>query len=298
MNSSVLTNLITKMIIQFHLPQETWWAIGFVVTASMLIGLWSQSQALKEWRRPTLILVCLSPAFVISMTTIGHYDLISISGMLLVVSTRKQHWILIGAMLAVVGNPEQSLVAAIALAVLVWGLGYDRFKRSSVTYIGVAVIGFVSTQIWQRASGSTGTRLFLLTDNLGDSLHKFFAIWPLAIYSWLGPLWIIVVIAVVGLNKRQAVFATVAVIAIPAIASIVTTDGTRVFVVTGLASLIVLTKFAFETRWSRTPPSAALLGLLVVALLIFPATNGFPRGELLRLPYLVLMEKFLGQSLN
>jgi hypothetical protein len=38
MNSSVLTNLITKMIIQFHLPQETWWAIGFVVTASMLIG--------------------------------------------------------------------------------------------------------------------------------------------------------------------------------------------------------------------------------------------------------------------
>jgi hypothetical protein len=125
-------------------------------------------------------------------------------------------------------------------------------------------------------SGATNTRLFELTDLLGKSLHNFFAIWPLAGYSWLGPLWILVLVALVGLNKRQAVFAAVAVIAIPAIASVATFDGTRVFVVTGFASLVVLTKFSFETRWRRTSPSAMLLGLLAMALLILPATNVFP----------------------
>ncbi len=144
LSSSVLTNLITKLIIQLHLPRETWWAIGLIITASMLFGLWGQTKALAEWGRPTLIIICLSPAFVILMTNVGHYDFLAISGVLLMVSARKQLWILIGTMLAVTGNPEQSLVAAIALVILVWGLGYDRFKRTSQTYIGVAVIGFVS----------------------------------------------------------------------------------------------------------------------------------------------------------
>lgn len=172
--------------------------------------------------------------------------------------------IAIGATLAVLSSPEHAFVSALCLMLLVHALGDDQSPHRARIYLAISTVGFVAVQVWQRVAGGTGSRLDRLLDvsvTGSHSLQGFLQLWPLSVYSWLGPLWIIVLLAASELRGRRGLTAILAVVVVPAFFTIITLDGTRVFVSIGLVPLVVLIRSSFETRWRRHQPSDRLLGL-------------------------------------
>lgn len=133
--------------------------IGAALLSATLIGVWRVASHLGVWSRPTMILVCLSPAFATSLMLIGHYDIFIIAGSLVVVCSRRPVLIATGATIAVLGNPEQVLVSAICLVIVAYALDRDRWRTPSLIFVAAGIVGFLVTQVWLHISGATGSRL-------------------------------------------------------------------------------------------------------------------------------------------
>jgi hypothetical protein len=99
------------------------------------------------------------------------------------------------------------------------------------------------------------------------------------------------------MTRRQAILVAISVIGIPAAFTIITLDGTRVFVSVGLAPSIALIAWAYNPKWKATDPSTRLLGLLLVCLVVFPTIVVLPDPTgYLRLPYREGLDFILGKS--
>lgn len=269
--------------------QLFWWVLGTLMIIAMLMGLWRAIRPLGPWARPALVLIALSPAFVMMIQTVGHNDMFMLAGSLLVVLARRRPLIVLGAILAALGNPEHALISALCLTLVSFAVDRDRLRWRTAAYLGVSAVIFIGVQVWQRVEGSSGSRLQRLLDLSGTTLpsvRAFLDGWPIAIYSWLGPLWIVVVLILWSLRERRAMLAALAVIIIPGLCTIVTLDGTRVFVSIGLAALVALIAGTFRLQWSGRPPTARLLGAMLAALVVFPAIFVVAHDQrYVRLPY-------------
>ena len=191
-------------------------------------------------------------------------------------------------------------MSAICLLIVAYALDRDRWRTPSLIFLAAGIVGFLVTQVWLHISGATGSRLQQLLDLSGtgsDSIRNFLSGWPLAVYSWLGPLWIVVLLAFIGMTRRQAILVAISVIGIPAAFTIITLDGTRVFVSVGLAPSIALITWAYSQKWKASDPSPLILGLLVVCLVVFPTIVVLPDPTgYLRLPYREGLDFILGKS--
>lgn len=268
-------------------PSDTTWWIGALVAWLATIGfLLVAVRRFELWGRLMVVAIAVSPAFSVSLTLIGHYDLFLIWGTLLVVLSRNRVLLAVGVLLAVLGNPQASLVAGIALSITAVGLGNRRLVFRGIALASVAVVAVIGIFLWFLLAGSSVDRFSTVTqDALGlSTLRNFGGIWPLAIYAFFGPLWLVMLIAWSSLRRVQLLLVLVGTVGLPLVATLVTWDGTRVFVAVGLASLIAALEHSWKMRWSHFPVSDTLLGGAVLILILSPSVI-VDSGGLLRLPY-------------
>jgi len=260
-----------------------WWAVAVVLSGAVALALALALRRLKDWWRVTLVVALLSPAFGVVVGLVGHYDLFTIAGSVVVGVARHRVVVVLGALLACLGNPEQMVVAAVALGIVSLGL---RPLRARALLTGLVVV------LWNlglRLLHSTdNARLGLLTDPgmLMTSLRRWLADWPLATWAFLGPLWILLAICLIDRSWRTRLAIVGGCVLAPAVASIVTLDGTRVFVATGLAALVGVISVTWRERWAAEPAGPHLLGFAVLCLAFIPAVIMLPSGAgLLHQPY-------------
>lgn len=215
---------------------------------------------------------------------VGAYDVHTFWGALLVALGGSPWTVLAGGALMGATNAEQGVLALVCGALVSWALpdaeGRRPDLRSTVRRFMPALVGLVAARVAVLAwFGQLGATVQGRSDAFGylwrDSLSNAVSLGGTGAYSWLGAGWVLVLVAL-WLLRRQPVrwlAAAVGLVAVPATATIVTLDGSRVFcLVSSVAVLVTLVRLVPridrpDGRWMRSGAAALLaFGLLLPAL--------------------------------
>lgn len=267
-----------------------WWVLGFILWLVAFGGSIFYLARFGALGRLIAIGVAASPAFAVTLSMLGHYDLWIIVGSAAVAVSTKRLLVAVGAVIATLGNPEQAVLSAIAVLLVAFAWGNRRAICSGAIFLSIATLGFVGVWFWvsQSTSGSrSGSYLGLI----GESMDSFVGLWPLAVYAWLGPLWIGVIFLLALLPRWwQRVVAFSGVIVLPGLMPMTTLDGTRVFVAVGTGALLSLVVHSLRGPLKDWKPSSGVLGGAAMIGLLLPSVV-VDTGATLRLPYLDWIEQ-------
>lgn len=260
-----------------------WWFVAGLGCLASLLALALALRRMQSWWRVTLVVVVLSPAFGVLVGLVGHYDLFTVAGSVVVVTARRHAVAAVGGVIACLGNPEQMAIAALALAIVSVALSGLRLRAGLLA--GVVLLWTLGLRLLH---GADSARLDLLVDRgmMLTSLRRWLADWPLATWAFLGPLWILLALCLTQRPWRARIAILAGCVVIPAVASILTLDGTRVFVATGIAALVGVVHLTWRERWSTHLADPSVLGVAMLGLLFLPALVMLPSGAgLLHQPY-------------
>jgi hypothetical protein len=268
--------------------KEAWWYLHIAGTlllacvAGMLIARLMKD---SKQRRAAAILLMLSPAPIVLLQLVGHYDLFTLFGGILLGLAPSWPYALLSGLLVGFSHGEQGVVMAAATAAVGTGLRID-FKTRIAAFVAACGAARLFVWCWFAAyDWSVRDRAALLDYHLARSVLGFLRASTAALYTWYGPLWIVILAALwAQRHDRRSLLALVAgLIVIPGLATVVTLDGTRVFICCALPGLCWLLRelLTQRTRWSQTLPVYALTGIIVIAAPFLPAYMAWRWGRLL-----------------
>jgi hypothetical protein len=228
-------------------------AVGLVAVGLVLLPM----RLLPDIRgRVVALVVVASPMFTVLVHEIGRYDVwIIAGGVILALASRL--WVVgLGALLAVLGNPDQALALSVCLLLVAASPSLSWLRPRAYTVVGVVGLGWLAGQFWFAAYGKLEvTRLGLMGRILGlggeaspadeiltgrfssssswltGQLESLFTSLPLLVFSWFGVFWLIAIYLVWVQRGSGRWLAGLGLVALPAvIASVFGIDGTREFV--------------------------------------------------------------------
>lgn len=224
-------------------------------------------------RRAFLILVLASATATSSLfLSVGKYDVITFLGAVIFALSRSLPGSLLGALIMVSGNPEQTVVAAAALLLLSFASEFRDIRlRASLALVGSLAI-WALVQLWFSASGMPAGRVQLLPEFLSESIARVVAFPGTALWSWLNAGWLVVLAIILTAAKPSRKWIVTALIVIPGLATVITADGGRVFGLIVLPAYLTAGVWLGRTVLSNPRSHPHLVGAFVCALLILPVT--------------------------
>lgn len=225
------------------------------------------------------------PLVYVEGSILGHYDLWLIGGSLLVVLAPSAWGAGAGILLACVGHPQQALVASVALlGTSVLLPGRPRLKRA-VAFAACAMVAVVAAEAWLAVLNVRSKTGSLDPQGILFGLRLFLGSWPITVYSFLGPLWLLLVVALVTVPRRLR-WAVLPALLVPLAATLITLDMTRIFVATATAALTLFLREVWVRHWRDEGPPAGSLAVIAVLALLLPAVVVYPEpAGYVRLPY-------------
>ena len=289
-----------------HLDHSVWtWNAGYIAAtlAAMVAA------AIIVLRRPTprhrvaLILLACSPLPAVMLYGIGRYDLFLVTGSALVALGRRWWLVVLGALIACSSNPEQSIVAAACLLLVSMAPRFRAKLRDALIFGGIAILNWAAVSVWYAANDVDGSRALLFPVWVAKSLQGFAEAFPLSPYSWFGALWLVVLFVVGSLHGPSRWWVVAGLFALPGLFTVLTLDGTRVFVcVVTAAALFVVHEQLHTIRHGevadvlpdpvRSGPDpgnvAAFAGIVTVAVLLLPSVYYYGFNGYIGVPWDIL----------
>lgn len=219
---------------------------------------------------------------------LGGYDIFTAIGVTLVALGGTPALLLLGGVILGATNVEQGVAAVVCGALVHWAIpptsGARISLRDVVSRFGVALIGLalarIAVLIWFHAVGATVQGRFGEFGRLlPASIENAVSLGGTGIYSWLGAGWIMVVVVLWQLHDHELgqheqpqrwIAAGFGLVILPALATVTTLDGSRVFgAVGGVALLVALVWFSEmsdrpERKWILECSAALMIfGILI-----------------------------------
>jgi len=274
----------------FQLTNTTMWIAAHIALTLIVIGmaLWLINRNFSADRSFMLLILAATTSMATVMISIGKYDIFTFAGGLLLILARSNWAVVLGALLLASGNPEQAILASLSLLVLSRSDVFGKYRTRSVIALSVSILAWISVQIWFWSAGLSTGRLALVSEYLGESLSNLLTAPLQEIWSWLGVGWVIVLAALILMKGKERIILAVALIAIPAAATVITADGARVFGAIVLPSFLALGIWLVTTKIQVSRYSKQAVGLFLILLILLPSTlekpgwyDGQIRGRLM-----------------
>lgn len=307
---------------------EQWqWVLlhGVVIAAVAGLTAWCLVERFPDrvGRRVAAVWLAVGAVPTVLLQKVGSYDPYTVAGCLLVVLGGRTGTAVVGGVLIGLTSAEQGAIGLMGAAVLVVILASDdtdrendadaagtggtgtaagggllgRLRRApagELLLVGLAALVVARVLLLASFSvrgGSVPSRTSVLGELLGDSLRNVATSGGVGVYAWFGLGWLVLALVwLVGHWDGRTMAAIVAVlVAGPVVATALTLDGTRVFVMVALPAFLVLLAWladrvsrldAADTAIvTRITVAALLVSPIVPALVTEPAGNpwfGFP----------------------
>jgi len=250
----------------------TQWVVLHAVLIAIALGVafYLISKAGPE-RRSFIILVLASATATSSLfVSIGKYDVITYLGAVLLALARTLPGAAVGALIMVSGNPEQAVVASLALVFLSLAPAFSDLRLRGLVAGAIAGTAWFGVQTWFRFSEMETGRAELLLEYLGQSLSQVIVSPGTSLWSWLNAGWLLVVFMTLSAPRSSMKWIIAGLVVIPGLATIVTADGARVFGLIVLpAYVIAALRFARAFR-PDSRPYRILIGSSLIALVVLP----------------------------
>lgn len=202
---------------------------------------------------------------------VGMYDVMTLIGAELVALGGRWWLEAIGAVIMSSGNPEQAMVASLALLCLSAVSIMRTKRRAGMIALGVTVATYVLGKLLIVAPGVTSRSGYLRSPIAGVEI--IIKDWPGSVWGWYGVLWIVVAGTFIALRGRDRLMLVVGLIVVPALATLVTYDWSRVFWFTSTTALLALLATLATRAQAGTLARGVLLGGLLL-LVVSPPDNG------------------------
>ena len=233
-------------------------------------------------------IVLISPIGMVLLNRIGQADVFVILGAAVIaISSPRIHWFILGTVIMLLGNPEQTVVSFLGLVILSLISSFKTWRRRAITGLLVSVTVFILLSILARSVGAKN-RLEYLPELLSASFYAFAANLPLSLYAAFGATWLIIFWVIAHLRKWDRLWFLVSLVALPLLVIMLTVDQTRVFVgVTTLSVLVTLTNYLPMFKdWLNTLGIQPVLAVVLLALLFLPIIDIWGSSGHARTPYL------------
>jgi hypothetical protein len=228
-------------------------------------------------------LFLLSPIGTVLFGDIGFYDVWVIGGAIVLVLGRSSPVRILGALILLGGNFELGCVALLAYSV--WTLSLDdrsRFRQTVIESALASGVIYGLLMIVYRNAPDPDSRGEWLLDQAKGSIVSAVNVLPLLLFSFFGLLWLLVARYVSGRSSNGSrVWAFLGLVAIPALFTILTLDGTRVFV--SIAAPATIAMIALRETLKQLGPIQLTRKNLLIAAALIPALQ-VHMGEIIN-PY-------------
>ncbi len=203
---------------------------------------------------------------------LGSYDCFVLFGLSLWALAKGRALWIIGALVAASSNPEQMLVGSLALILVTLAPPLNGFRTKAYALLGSSLAMMFFVTLWMSRSEIQESRLTLLTENLKTSILQFVRDLPYNVWGWYGVVWLLVLVTLVlSRSWRIRILLLIGMVVVPALATIVTLDGVRVFAMVSMPIALVLVVFISRRVTSDSANSQRYVGLYAVVFLITPA---------------------------
>lgn len=264
------------------------WNVGYLVAtlAALLLAVMLILSRPTPRRRLAVLILAASPLVTVMLFGIGRYDLFMITGSALVALSSRWWLVAFGALIAASSNPEQAVVSAMCLLLVSFAPRFAAKRRHALIFFGIALANWIAVALWFSYFDIESSRADMLPVWLLRSVQGFIEAFPLSLYSWFGPLWLLVLFVAGSLTGKSRWFVIAGMFLLPGALTIATLDGTRVFVsVVAATSLFVVHEqlhtirhgeiaelFPAPSRSGPDPGNAfALTGVIALMLLLLPS---------------------------
>jgi len=277
----------------------TFSVVGILLTIGSVaaIAYFANQRLAPTPARLFIMLVLIGPIGMVLFNRIGQNDVLVIMGALIAAFSGQRILIFIlGIALMLLGNPEQTIIALLALLILSLVPELRRWMWPSIVGLILAVVTFFSLSALARSTGARN-RMEYLPDYLSNSFYGFAANLPLSLYAGLGAVWLVVAWVLVRVTRKERLWVILALAVLPFTVTMITVDQTRVYVgVSALAVFVLLLNYLpginSTVAKSKFP---AFLGLTFLALLFLPIIDIWGSSGHARTPYLWIFTSVVPQ---
>jgi hypothetical protein len=248
-----------------------------VVTIVMVVRRFAQ----KEQQLFCAVALAASGLAVVSLNELGWYDVWVFSGAVLLIFGERWPTAIVGGLLFGCTNIEQAALALLALGLCAIGLRRQiavRMLLAGAAAIGIRLVILCWYALYDVHSVS---RAQLVGSYAAVSFHSFVRIWPIEVYSWYSASWVIVAALIWAVGGRRRLLLLVALVLIPAAGTLLTLDGTRVFVGIALPAFLLLIRNTAENSSWRPQRLQLLTALTLTVMLCTPGVMTWFGGTLM-----------------
>ena len=275
------------------------WSLVLLLTFTFLLARFVRCQLSNFESRLYLIIIFFSPLYVVLLGNIGRHDILTLSGLILMVFADTKIKFSLGLILALFGSPEHTIATLILLFCLslIFKLPVKMKKYALGVGIGslyllglLALIDNGTNQISNRFNS------VLFDESIQkDALSNFLRHAPLELFSYFGILFFAIVPFILGLGRIQR-NGIIAILLVPAIVNVLILDKTRDYVIAIFPVLFSIFKICeirsqIESLLERKSVSKpVVLGFTFIACLIVPSIELTFEGTV-RAPYEWILSK-------
>lgn len=294
--SGILTPISYGMrIVNWTLTPETRFdnlliGIGLLIAAFIALFLIVSRVEDPVERSFLAIVVVLGSITTVLLGNLGRNDIFLLLGSVLAATSIPMHRslgggvvtarvcirFLLGVLLMIMGNPEQTVVALILLLALTAAMNFRSVLPYALLGLSVSIVVYFLLASWASSYGAPNR--FSLVDNFwSQSVQNFSLNFWLVIYSGFGVAWVILAYLFLSSRLLDLLILIATLVAMPIAVTALTVDQTRVWVgITALVSVVVV-------RWvSRSVASQyrkEIIGSLLVIALLLPSLEVTYLGE-------------------
>lgn len=234
----------------------TTWVVLVVMTLVVIAFL--GHRYLTSWQARVLVLVVLASGIPLRlMEGVGHYDILFLLASISIAFPKKIIWIT-AAVIGGLANAEVAVIAGVSVILAALAFQDRTNVTKGLTFAASGALVTLGVRIATEVSGTeAGGRTAVFIEGVIPSLVGNLGWLPLILTTgYLGAWFVVLFIIADMLGTRQILLLVSALVIVPAVMTLVTLDGTRVFVVTSAAALVL----TIQTWISKLPPTRELDG--------------------------------------
>ena len=246
-----------------------------------------------------LMILFFSPLYVVLLGNIGRHDILTISGLILVVVANTKAKTSLGLLVALFGSPEHTIATLFLLLCTAWIFKINMQIRKYVLSIAMSCIYLLFILMYLRRDADEISNRFtsVLFDKQiqKEALSNFLRNAPLELFSYFGVLLFLLIPFLLGLERLQR-FGVFAILVVPALANILILDKTRDYVVAVIPILFLIfricdVKSKLEVIFDKYHVGKSLvLGVALLTCIIVPSIELTFEGSV-RAPYEWILSK-------
>ncbi len=249
---------------------------GLLILAGLGVAFWLIWRTGRETRSFLVLALAAATATASLLVSIGKYDVITFLGAVIFALARTTPVAIFGVAVMASGNPEQAIVASVAVLALSGAVEFRHLRARAVIAVCVTGITWGIVQLWFALSGVGVGRLELVPVFLAESLARVITSPGNEIWSWLNAGWLLAVIALFAATRLSRKWLVVALFVLPGLVTIITADGARVFGSVVLAAYLLVALWIGQTQPWRSENRDSVMGLAVIAMVTLPVIVDTP----------------------